>query len=804
MTRLLRNAVASRLIVTCALALAALLAGQERAAADDADLRPLQLEVYINDAPTNRIGAFAQLANQQIAASRGELADVGVKAPGDGRADEMIVIDTVPGIEYRYDEPNQKIYFKLGDERRVRQLYDARANPGWVAPPRPDLGGVLNYTLFGGATKAFGPGFTGFSGANAALDARLFGPYGTLTQTGILGSTTTRNLDALRLETGLTYSDPETLVSYRAGDTISGGLPWTRPIRLGGLQMQRNFALRPDLVTLPLPSYSGSAAVPSTVDVYVNNVRALSQPVTPGPYQISNLPLLSGGGTARVVMQDAAGHQIEASLPYFTSPTLLRQGLTDYTLEAGYPRLNFATQSNDYLGKPAFSGGVRHGAFDWLTLEAHGEAGAGVVNMGTGLAAELASWGVLSLAASASRFDERFGYQIYAAFDTQLCGVTFHASSQRTFRAYNDLSSAISRFLPLQSSLLNGILPSELATPFSSRPPKALDTVSIGFPLPFDGSSLSFGYIHLATDDRIRSEILNVSYSRPIFADATFHVTAFTDLGDRKNTGIFAGLSIPLNGSISASAGASAGAGGSNYNVDVAKTMQPVPGSYGWRVHDSEGTTPYRSAAGSYRSSVAQFGGEIRQVGGTVGGTLQAQGAVAAIGGGVFLSNRIDDAFAVVDAGLPDIEVLYENRPVGKTNGAGKILIPGLRSYQKNQVAIDARDLPLNAEAPTTQDVVAPADRAGVVVRFEAKNDNDTAMVVLTDKDNKPLAVGSPVRLENSPEAFVVGYDGQTYLKGLGASNVALVTTDRGECRASFPFTPDKENQVVIGPVVCQ
>src|SRR6266851_4072224 len=216
MTRLLRNAVASRLIVTCALALAALLAGQERAAADDADLRPLQLEVYINDAPTNRIGAFAQLANQQIAASRGELADVGVKAPGDGRA----------------------------------------------------------------------------------------------------------------------------------GDTISGGLPWTRPIRLGGLQMQRNFALRPDLVTLPLPSYSGSAAVPSTVDVYVNNVRALSQPVTPGPYQISNLPLLSGGGTARVVMQDAAGHQIEASLPYFTSPTLLRQGLTDYTLEAGYPRLNFATQSN--------------------------------------------------------------------------------------------------------------------------------------------------------------------------------------------------------------------------------------------------------------------------------------------------------------------------------------------------------------------------------------------------------------------------------------------------------------------------
>ena len=64
-------------------------------------------------------------------------------------------------------------------------------------------------------------------------------------------------------------------MSYRAGDTISGRtLAWTRPIRLGGLQVQRNFALRPDLVTLPLPSYSGSAAVPSTVDVYVNNIKS--------------------------------------------------------------------------------------------------------------------------------------------------------------------------------------------------------------------------------------------------------------------------------------------------------------------------------------------------------------------------------------------------------------------------------------------------------------------------------------------------------------------------------------------------
>jgi outer membrane usher protein len=77
-------------------------------------------------------------------------------------------------------------------------------------------------------------------------------------------------------------------------------------------------------------------------------------------------------------------------------------------------------------------------------------------------------------------------------------------------------------------------------------------------------------------------------------------------------------------------------------------------------------------------------------------------------------------------------------------------------------------------------------------------------MVILTDKDRKPLAVGSRIRLENSEETFVVGYDGQAYLKGLGATNTVLVTTDAGDCRATFPFTADKDGQVLIGPVVCQ
>ena len=66
---------------------------------------------------------------------------------------------------------------------------------------------------------------------------------------------------------------PSTMRRYRAGDFISGFLSWTRPVRLGGAQINSDFSMRPDLITFPVPAVAGSVAVPSTVDVLVNGSR---------------------------------------------------------------------------------------------------------------------------------------------------------------------------------------------------------------------------------------------------------------------------------------------------------------------------------------------------------------------------------------------------------------------------------------------------------------------------------------------------------------------------------------------------
>jgi outer membrane usher protein len=773
--------------------------------------RDLQLEVMINDTAANLIGSFTNLPDGRMAARRTELEDIGIKVPASAPEDP-IIIDDLAGVTYRYDEAGQKIFFTLGNGQRIAKVYDLRGRLDEPTLARSDIGAVLNYLLFASSVKSSNAGSFGFSGANATLDARAFGPFGTLSQSAILGVTTSRQTHALRLDTTWTTSDPESLRTYRAGDVISGGFAWTRPIRLGGLQKQRDFTLRPDLVTQPLPAASGSAAVPSALDVYVNNVKTYSQDIPAGPYEITNIPSLSAAGSAQIVLRDATGHETQTNVPFYASPNLLRGGLYDFSIETGVPRLNYGVDSNDYVATPVGSASLRGGFADWLTGEAHAEGSGHSLNLGLGTVTGLGSWGALSLAGSGSRFGAATGFQSYAAIDTQLLGLNIHASSQRTFGSYNDLASItannLQSFAAYPGLFSLGI--NSWSQLMNAQPPKVLDTVSVGLPLPFDKSSISAGYVHLLPVNGTASNLVTLSYSRSLFDKATAYITAFTDISNRKNTGVFLGLSMPLDNSPSSlaptsiSSSLSRSNGNTSGTVQATKSLVPEPGNYGYDLRDSEGTIPDRYAAASYRSSIGQIDGYVQQFEHSFNATLQAQGAIATMGGDVFLSNRIDDSFAVVDAGAPGVEVFHENRPAGWTDSQGLALIPALRSYQANKISIDPLDLPLTAEASLTENVIAPPNRSGILVPFGVNPDTRAAMVILTHKDGQFIRAGANAHLEDGGEAFVVGYDGRAYIKGLGPANTVVVSDSDTECRASFSYDPQRNSQVTIGPIVCQ
>ena len=769
--------------------------------------RRLFLEVLINGVSTHEIEPFLWTAPGGFSAARGDLEDVGIKVPGHGGPKDMVAVAGIPRLAVRFDEAGQRIDFTLPDSQRRARVYDARGAIARPPPPRSDWGALANYTLYG-TSRGLATADPAFSGFNATLDMRVFSPHGTVTQTALLGDSVASSRDGLRLDSAFAFSAPDDMSVLRVGDTISGGLAWTRPFRYGGAQVERDFSMRPDLVTSPVPSLSGSAAVPSTVDVYLDNIKAFSQPVGAGPYQITNLPIVSSAGTARVVVTDSSGHEVQSSLPLFAYPTLLTGGLTDFSLDAGFARRFYGTASDEYDSQLLGSATLRRGFSDDLTFEAHGEGDSRLANGGAGAVLGLGRWGVLSGAAAGSIAADGIGGEAYGAYSVEFAGIHVDFGSQRTLGRYEDLASVTAPRIDGRAgaadatalSVVSGFSGFAIGDP---RPPRALDRFSIGSELPFDKTYVDVSLINLVEADDVRSRIVSASISRPLPYGATTFGSVFVDFAHGRSAGLSIGLTVPIGQDVSVSAGASDG-GGRTTSLEAQKSLQATDGSTGWRVQDLEGTTRYRSADAAYRSPYGTVTVGAQEQEGRFGGSAQIDGSVAALGGGVFLGNRVEDGFAVVDTGVGGVPVLRDNRPIGVTNPWGKLLVPDLQSYQTNTIAIDPSALPATAEVDTTHMTISPARNSGVVADFGVNLDVEAAIVVLVDAAGKALPPGSKGRVEGSDQRFVVGYDGQAYIKALHAANTVVVDRGDVDCRAVFPYPADRRRIETIGPVPCR
>jgi outer membrane usher protein len=750
----------------------------------------LQLEVSINGQPANLIAAFSLLPDGRMQTTAGELHELGLKTLQGQSAETPVVLNDITSLSFTYNAATQTIDIVTGDQNRIAKSFDAATgdSQGEIAN---SFGMVVNYSAFAAAAsrkeskkyKVFV-----FDGASVSLDHRIYSPVGTLSNTGIVGTTAYSDKKWLRLDSNYSASSPHLMLTGTLGDLISGGLPWTRPIRMAGVQLRRNFALRPDLITMPLPQVQGSAAVPSTVDVFVNNVKAYSQDVPAGPFVISNIPVVSGTGIARVVVNEVSGRQSESSLPFYADSDLLAPGLLDFSAEAGVARRGYGIESFAYDGDIVGSASLRYGLTDWLTLEAHGEGGSGLINGGLGAVASLASRATVSVAGSYSTYDNEAGGQIFGAIDTKIADVNLSANSLRSFDHYSDLGFVTADTLP--ETLDQRIT--------------ALDRISAGIGLADDWGSVGVSALHLEDAGGKDSYILSASYGRSLFDRVNLQLSAFAELGDNNAKGVFANISMPLGDWGTSSIGGSMDSNGWSAHADAAKPLGTTPGSYGWRVQATEGAVSNAQASVAYLHDYAYAEAHVAQYGDSIQTAINVDGAIAVADGGVFASRRIDDAFAIVDAGVPDVDVYYENRLHGRTGKSGKLLVPGLRAYQKNKIAIEADDLPVNANVLQTSKEIAPARRNGVVVKFDVEKAGAAAIVVFTDASGAFIAPGTEGRMEGSNVSFVVGYDGQAYIDKLGTENQAVLLLQQGECTAHFSYRKDGDAQGFIDHVTCQ
>lgn len=757
---------------------------------------PLQLEVSINAQPTNLVGGFAE-EQGELASTPAELAELGLEIPPALKAQPLVRLRDLPGLTYRYDRDKQTIDLTIGDDGRRRHQLDAGRRKKLAA--ERSAGAVVNYALVGTVNDddiknyRYDP-WAGQGTLAAQLDGRVFTPYGML-ETSVIGRTGSPadGEDVIRLDSAWTTENPDTLMRYRLGDTVSGGLAWTRPIRIAGAQVQRSFDLRPDLVTAPLPSLGGTAAVPSTVDVYVNNIKTFSQAVPAGPFSITNLPVMSGAGNARIVVRDATGRETATDQAFFSASTMLAPGLYDYSVEGGVARRSYGTLSNDYDDQPVASASARYGLSRRLTLEAHAEGGAGLANAGIGAVTPLGDIAVLSASLSGSRYDDRTGTKATAGLEAQLFGLSLAAQTQRTFGGFRDLASVTG----------DGETREDGFSFFSSKPLRSLDLVSLGMPVRLTGGNLNLAVVSSEHEDGDRQRIVTASYSQRLLDNVSAYTTGYRDIGEGR-MGVFAGVSISLGGGHHVSLGATHDDKGTGATVDYVKSSNMTPGSVGWRATVTRGATERIGGQVDWTGSYARVEAGALNTERSTHASLVITGAVASAGGGIFLSNRIDDSFAVVDAGAPGVKVLHENRVVGVTGTDGRMLVPYLLSNQENRISIDPLTLPLDIEAPPSNRNVVPASRSGVVVELRGRQIDAAAVVVLKDANGAVLPPGATGKLAGSEETFVVGYDGEAYLRGLAASNVVTVEVSGKACTARFDYKRGSAVQGRIEGVICR
>ncbi|QPJ98846.1 fimbrial biogenesis outer membrane usher protein [Enterobacter mori] len=698
-------------------------------------------------------------------------------------------LSTLSQVRVEYDSAAQRLLLTVPRDwvaSRVTSFSEQTAQN----KPHFGRGALLNYDLYTNRTEHLG------GQASLWHEFRYFNEKGSLSSTGYVRENFDGNADQqqgyVRYDTTVLMTNEEDAITWSAGDVISDALSWSSSVRMGGISYGRDFSLRPDLVTWPLPEFSGEAAVPTSVDLFINGYRSGSTQLQPGPFTLTNLPYINGAGDAVLITTDALGRQVSTTLPFYVTSDLLNAGLSDGAVTLGSLRRNYGIKNFDY-GPAAGSGSYRYGMTDWLTLEGHAEVAEELALGGVGTVVKLGRFGVVNSAYTRSHMRGEDGGQINWGY--QYSTSTFSVATQHTRRdrEFGNLA------LYDQPTVYD-----ENDKPIASLS-RNTDQYSLTFNLGQYGN-IGTAWIGVESFDRQKTELLNLSWSRNLWGRSSVYLAASRDR--QQGDWTFAlSLQVPLGERESAAISfEKTPDAGSTQRINYNHSM-PSDGGFSWNMAwaNQSQSDNYQQATLGWRNSniELQGGGYGEQDMMTWWG--EAMGSLVLMDGELFAANKINDAFVVISTdGHPDVPVNYENQPVGKTNNHGYLLVSGVSAYYPASYSINTLNLPADTRLKETERRVAVRRHSGYLVDFPMEQER-VASVILHDAQGQVLPVGSLVSRAARSNA-VVGYDGIAWLENLDDVNALDVTMPDGKhCQATLTVDANPEHKLqTYGPLVCR
>ncbi len=551
-----------------------------------------------------------------------------------------------------------------------------------------------------------------------AGDSMKFQSFGLNNQLGVrsgdvlfLGDTAYTKTDLqsrfTRLMTSVTYDRREEMVRAVAGDFAASSRELGGTLNMGGLSYSKVFHMNPYFIKYPTLDITGLAAMPSDVEVYVDDMRLTTGKIAPGEFELKNISRYSGTHKVEIVLRDPYGGVQRIVHPFYQTETLLKKGLHEFSYNAGFLRRRFGAESFDY-GSAAFSFYHLYGLNGSATVGVRGEAGDGVFNLGPEAAISTGAIGSFALS---------------AAYGRNKSGESGGAGSVNHSYYGRKVSTRL---------LLRGFSRGYANVgDAQGRDNSALD-LGAGTSYTQEGiGGFSLDYSRSKKHSGTKSSVVSAGFSRGIWKSTTLVTTVKRKTEAESYYEVFAGLVYYFGKDSSASVNYQKVKDGSAISTQ-AQSPPPAMGT-GMGLRMSADRTSSKGAKDAYslnpivdyNTRYAVFRGDFRERmnggGNTESYELSAAGAIAHVGGVTGITRPINDSFALVKAGdLKDIKVYLNNEHIGETDEAGLAFVPYLGSYHDNQVSISDKSVPMEYTLSNVSMLVSPPLRSGSCISFTA------------------------------------------------------------------------------------
>ncbi len=689
-------------------------------------------------------------------------------------------VESLPGVEVAVDEERLHLDVQVVPDRFATTVRSGRQKRREHVQPRSDPTAFLNYEL---SLKNAAKGDAERLAYRGLFDLNLTHParFGNLR--GVFQYQNGGRRRFVRLGTSWTRDLIERRETIVVGDAVTAGGSLGPSIAFGGVRWSTKFEVEPYFLKAPQLEFTGSLEQSADIEILINDLTVWHERLPPGGFEIHDLPPIAGSGEAGMVITDLADRRRMVTRRFIRSPRLLKAGLSHFSCAIGFERRGFGTDRYHYDRRLFAAGTLRRGFTNRLTGELHGEAREDLQVLRVGGIRSLPGLrSILHFNAAASRDSGGSGSRIGFAYDLRRSRFSLLLSSEWTTDDFRQLGD-------------------ERAGQALARLDSLRGDVDLG---KFGGLGLSLARRRFREQQEELST--SVTYHGPLGPGRVF-VSAFGSSSSNRSLGVRASYVLRIGRGHSVRLSTSARSDSSpESRVEMRKHLRGK--DLGWTYRLRAGRAADRSFLDGSLTRKSRFYEayvSLSRRDETVEVQARVAGSLTLLGGRLLASRRIDRGLAMVE--IPDqegVEVLLENRRVGKTNKKGVLLLPDLNPYQANRVGIDPTTLPIGLKMDVFEKMVAPHERGGLKVAFDAGSERNV-MITLVDSEGAALPPKSLIRSDDGKIDARVARNGLVFLAGVPAGTVPF---SAGIGRRSCRFTVEVPKQIKplehLGEIVCR